>query len=174
MVEKVGHSKRMQVMRRAWLDDTKPTRRELTPPPDLEVAGVNDNDHETMSLQAQSSLSAPRQDRSSDDDQGALLAGQEQSNDRRSLQRAPREAEEPDEDELDALLAGEELSVAANTSNKPTYKGPSQKEPGEDELDALLAGEGSRREQSGALQVHAKRYTDDFADDEEAMAEMWN
>ena len=37
MVEKVGHSKRMQVMRRAWLDGTKPHRRDASPDGDDDV-----------------------------------------------------------------------------------------------------------------------------------------
>ncbi|WPH02173.1 Hypothetical protein R9X50_00502800 [Acrodontium crateriforme] len=128
MIEKVGHSKRMQVTRRAWLDETKPNKRERSPERiedtmNDETTGTGETsqkggDHNTpMNLEAD----RPQRDAPDDDDLNALLAEAEQNESAKAApiqQRKPRgpfeddDDDDPDEDELDALMAAEPSSDA--------------------------------------------------------------
>lgn len=167
MVEKVGHSKRMQVTRRAWLDDTKPYRKELTPPPELPVS-------ETTAGGAASGHAVD--DEPGADELDALMA------DAAGISMAERQAsrvsgpfeEEPDEDELDALLADHETTTKPPLLPKPAHRMPFEDEPDDDELDALLAAETTSSARPSKTAATAEPQGDnDFADDEEAMRDMW-
>lgn len=176
MVEKVGHSKRMQVTRRAWLDETKPNRRDLTPPPDL---GIDTEDAKSgytgdpapnanVSHQADLDATAP-----ADDELDALLAQGGDGNAPTNLSTAhtrmePSEGNDgPDEDELDALMANSQ--VIEPPKRKPLL--PFEEESDDDdELDALMAAQTSKQPDPVAA---SRQGQDDFADDEEAMREMW-
>lgn len=198
MVEKVGHSKRMQVMRRAWLDSTKPNRIQSPDPEldaDIQMSGANgsaevgtltgaaereDSIFGEITTQQGSNAEVDSGHGAPDDDElDALLAESgsataplaSSSNARRN---GPFEDDEPDEDELDALLAESRppeptaSATSLTTSSKP---GPSEETPDEDELDALLEGHGFTTLPKAA-RVAATQASEDFADDEEAMASM--
>ena len=165
-VEKVGHSKRMQVTRRGWLDATKPRQKDPSPEREDEVVmsgalpatasgedGANDPDSDDEQMFGQSlSNTEVQNDAPDDDDLDALLA--ESSNDGPVMNIAPTqrskgpfEEDEADEDDLDALLA-EEPSMAASTS---------------------VAGGGQSSDGANKIQTSLD---DEFADEEEAMADM--
>ncbi|PPJ58586.1 hypothetical protein CBER1_06680 [Cercospora berteroae] len=175
MVEKVGHSKRMQVTRRAWLDDTKPYRKELTPPPELPVS-------ETTAGGAAGGYGIDAIERREEDDEpgadelDALMAdAADTSVAQRKVSRVsgPFE-EEPDEDELDALLANAETTAKPPVLQKPAHRMRFEDEPDDDELDALLAAETTNSARpSKATATAEPQGNDDFADDEEAMRDMW-
>lgn len=171
MVEKVGHSKRMQVTRRAWLDDTKPNRKELTPSPDLEMSNTNgqedfipDSAAGTGNPEGDADETAP-----GDDELDALMAED-------LAGAAPTKASandhriEPDEDELDALLGdGEVVKTATARAPKPSL--PFEEESDDDdELEALMAAQTTQQPDKPTGQRQVEH---DFADDEEAMREMW-
>ncbi|KAI6797765.1 hypothetical protein KC361_g3724 [Hortaea werneckii] len=204
MVEKVGHSKRMQINRRGWMDATKPYRRKDSPERLEDVAMGGDRSpgggDDIFDRRANDEQQTRRQGEQSnghgvpgDDDLDALMAekdGENQNNasqqqeQRRSKPPGPFEEEDdddgPDEDELDALLAGETPTAPAPAPQRlEQRRGPFEEEdgPDEDELDALMAEEGSKGDRS--TQPHApppaemRRPNDDeFADEEEAMASM--
>ena len=160
MVEKVGHTKRMQITRKAWLDAAKPHGREESPERlgDLEMSGglgdapVADGDAALNSASAQQS----------------------------GLGTQLEMEDAPEEDELDALLAENATAGQARASHRPPpAKGPFEEDsdPEDDELDALLA-EHDRSigisHDVGTSKVVQSRPgdVDDFADDEEAMASI--
>jgi replication fork protection complex subunit Csm3/Swi3 len=178
MVEKVGHSKRMQITRRAWLDETKPFQKEPSPEPTLSNSNgpeasrgdVGDEDlfAEMMAENNAEQGSRPN-DSTGDANPPAVSARQESS----------QNNDEPDEDELDQLLA--EQSNTGEVQSRPTQarRGPFMDdiEDEEDDLDALLAEQGQvpsampSRPSTSKPQQH-----DDFAAEEEAMAgmeDMW-
>ncbi|CAK4030496.1 Chromosome segregation in meiosis 3 [Lecanosticta acicola] len=196
IVEKVGHSKRMQVMRRSWLDDTKPYRKELTP--DVEVSGANeDGERSREEREASSSGEATGEPTNAnsreqagtiwapeDDELDAMLAenGDEsvkQAEKPQSKHRGPFEEEDmdEDEDELNALMAEHTRPAVSKT---PSRKEPTLEQgPDEDELDALMAeqAESGARPKAPAEDAHRthsrpENGMDDFADDEEAMQSM--
>lgn len=182
MVEKVGHSKRMQVTRRAWLDDTKPNRRELTPPPDVEMsdtAGAGEaGGNDTLSTSPNVGNGAHTGDDhgAPDNDELEMLLGDDSNGAEPRVPAQPRMSgpfldDEPDEDELDALLA---VSGAPQPHRKQRPSKSFEEEPDEDELDALMAAQTSRPPNgaSATLSVQHDR-AEDFADDEEAMRDMW-
>jgi len=170
MVEKVGHSKRMQVTRRAWIDATKPSRREESPErlEDMETSGAlpreglgrEGSDAEDLFGEnadeqqrgRNTEKGAQSNDMPEDDELDALMAenapattgaqdGQQQK------RRAPFEEDDdgPDEDELDALMAENEPTAPRAAQSKPQQqRGPFEEDdagPDEDELDALMAEE---------------------------------
>lgn len=137
MVEKVGHSKRMQVMRKAWLDETKPGRTGGSPDPDVEMSGAlgdgdGDGDGENAARQGAQPCA---------DDLFREMLRDEPGN--QDAAQKSLELDAPDDDELDALLA-ENGSSTARQAQQPQQKrrGPFEEdddEPDEDELDVLLA-----------------------------------
>ncbi|KAI6829039.1 hypothetical protein KC340_g8675 [Hortaea werneckii] len=215
MVEKVGHSKRMQINRRGWMDATKPHRREDSPERLADVAmggdadgglrrargerspdgrgddifGERESDEQQTSRQSEqrNGIGAPE-----DDDLDALMAENgdgnqsnvsQQQQQRRSKPTGPFEEDDddgPDEDELDALLAGETPTAPVPAPQRlEQRRGPFEEEngPDEDELDALMAEEGSKSDRNmqphGPPPAEMRRSNDDeFADEEEAMASM--
>jgi replication fork protection complex subunit Csm3/Swi3 len=84
----------------------------------------------------------------------------------------PFEVDEPDDDELDALLAQNDPPMPVqSTSNRA---GPFEEDPDDDDLDALMAEQQPQPQQSiQASRPGSSGHVDDFADDEEAMRDMW-
>lgn len=130
LIEKAGHSKRMNVMRKEWIDEGKPgyiTRFE---------SGNNDANERDVAA-------AVRAGPSDDANTGAA---QEEGNpdDLFFLDSGPAnpgdDGVEPDEDELDALLGGND------SPSEPAARQPVPESEGEDDLDALLAEQDSRIE----------------------------
>jgi len=163
IIEKLGHKKRVQMMRKSWIDEDKPKPTREYDEDFVDVDQVmqqgedgamdaerDGNNEDTQQIQEigedlgmSKTTSGRRQGQVSspplDDDEGLYDESAP------PVDRENREAEEqePDEDELDALLA-EDATNANTPATQPTKHLPPQAPPG----------------------------ADDFADDEEAMAEM--
>ncbi|GAB7346224.1 hypothetical protein MBLNU457_4957t1 [Dothideomycetes sp. NU457] len=133
MIEKVGHKKQLQMMRREWINEGKPR-----PAEELDEVEVDDEPAAgPVSEQAARDGSGP----SPADLESTVQADQTSRSD--EVGQAPAE---PDEDELDALLA----------ESEPAQKGYTS-----------LFGSGS--DQAPAVQAPHRT---DFEDEEEAMAGM--
>ena len=131
MIEKLGHKKRMQMMRREWIQEGKPK------PP-------RDDDEDDFVIPTEDAVR---------EDTGTINTEEHPSNveSRPETQQSegaqprnnhnPFGEEEPDEDELDALLAESELASAPApaTSKQNNAHTAEDQEPDEDELDALMA-----------------------------------
>lgn len=194
MVEKLGHSKRMQISRRAWIDESKSYRRREDEDAEMRLedaaaqAQEDDDDIFPTSTgtkepnhtagQANGGADAP-----GDDELDALLGEQSGaavptlSTNGPAKPKGPfqDDDDEPDEDELDALLNEGSGPKTLPEVPKQKSKGPFEDdEDDEDELDMLLAEEPSNTRANGAHTAaeNQKEKEPDFADDEEAMAEM--
>lgn len=181
MVEKVGHSKRMQVTRRAWLDDTKPYRNDVSP--DLDMSGGNGSgtaiDDELVGV-AGDIAQNPGKNGSGIDDVRELF-GEEPAVTAQKKQEVPLdEDDEPGDDELDALLAENSSREAAQRVGVRKQRGPFEDDDSdEDELDAFMVEQQFEQSKTTTLGKKEGRVTppandnrDEFADDEEAMASM--
>jgi len=108
IIEKVGHSKRMQMMRKEWIDEGKPRR----------TTAYDDEDADEVVVEA------PTTDQATES-----MEGVEQGEEARIPVPDSAERADPDEDELDALLAE---SAEQNTSAPKTL--PVRTAGGEDDL----------------------------------------
>lgn len=169
MIEKLGHKKRMQMMRREWIQEGKPK-----PPRD------DDEDDfviPTEDAVAEDASTVGTEERRSNVESGPetqQLDGAQPRNNHN-----PFGEEEPDEDELDALLAESETPAVSKQNNTQPAE---DQEPDEDELDALMAEDAMNDSAPKSLfggPVSSATATkaapiphDDFDDDEEAMAGM--
>lgn len=200
MVEKLGHTKRMQVSRRAWIDESKGFRRQEYEDAEMrigDVEGQGEDNDEIFPIPSRSKGSGPGQEQSGggadapDDDELDALMGEDPaaavpSNTTGNGPSKPQgpfqdDDDEPDEDELDALLNSEPRPAAQLNQQTTKQKGPFEDdEDDEDELDALLAEEPQKNNVNstatgntgGDQPSRDNARHDDFADDEEAMAEM--
>jgi replication fork protection complex subunit Csm3/Swi3 len=198
MVEKLGHTKRMQVSRRAWIDESKSMRRREDEDVEMRLGDVEgqaqeDNDEifpipkEPAHSQEQSNAGADAPDEDELDalmgeEPGAAVPTRAVENGPPKSQAPFQDDDEPDEDELDALLNEDRQFTAQPTAHhkQPVtkQKGPFEDdEDDEDELDALLAEEpqttGNKGGEAGNIQHMTNPGQEtEFADDEEAMAEM--
>ena len=197
MVEKAGHNKMMQKMRVDWIDEGRPKS--------TVIADGGDDDEFAGEQQESEETSAPRQadriapifetsangarpstptpeDLFGDDIYGATPIGARKNG------GAAETGGEPDQDELDALMAEmeQEPSVPARPSagaaksifgdGKPkAAEKPRPAEPDDDDLDALMAeaeAEQGPARPAGADASSLKAAPREFNDEEEAMAEM--
>lgn len=136
MIEKLGHKKRIQIMRKEWINEGKPKPVDEDDDGDafMEPNGNNEEsrDQPNVSIPVEES-----QAERSDEDAGAAHTS---DSDRlaRSDERVP---EEPDEDELDALLADEANNAPASLFGGPTTTNKQPAQPlhddFEDEEDAM-------------------------------------
>lgn len=192
MIEKLGHSKRLQVSRRAWMDETKPFRRREDEDAEMQDAGEGaaekDDDAifpaEANGGQAEQAQQSGADGGPADDELDALFAEESIKAGPTELQKSKGPFEDddgPDEDELDALLAEESRPAPQSTSKKTSKQnGPFEDddEADMDELDALMAEESQRdqsKEQGREIPIQnasSQRQEDNFDDDEEAMQEM--
>ena len=174
IVEKVGHTKRMQVERRVWLDETKPHRRDQSP--------VHDEDG-AFTMSGALPQSHSQGDREQDgagirDDDSTAAAVQRSGGDHASMGKGDNDI--PDDDDLDDIFAEHESSTAVAPLRR--QQGPFEDDSeDEDDLDALLA---EQREplsrQAGnpsASTSNSDRQEpdpdeDDHADEEEIMRDM--
>ena len=127
IIEKVGHTKRMQMMRKEWIDEGKPRRTTERDDEDAEeaVAGAAEADQvpEAMAGTEQSEETqreesdgvAPAPGRSASASAGA----------------------DPDEDELDALLAESAQHEASHTKTLPVRIAGAEEDPFADEMEAM-------------------------------------
>lgn len=192
MVERVGHSKRMQVTRRAWLDDTKPHRRDLTPPADLQLSGAHGAGDEAdgrgvdeagdLARLTQAQGDASRESHGGttvpeDDELDALMAehGPGMIGQSQNFQGRPPGpfGEESDEDDLDALMAEQDATSLVRGVAEPHL--PASEEPGEDELDALMSEQPHPHADvkfTGITNSDLPPPANDFAEEEEVLAGM--
>jgi replication fork protection complex subunit Csm3/Swi3 len=196
MVEKLGHSKRLQVSRRAWIEETKTHRRREDDDADARMEDIAQAEDDPMfpvpSETAQQTRSQQQTEGGGDapdeDDLDALLREQDSAPAAtNTASNAPvkakgpfQEDDEPDEDELDALLNEDLRQTNIAPQEQPNkHKGPFE-EDDQDELDMLLAeepqrshpAEGDNNKDSGKADPTQGGKEADFEDDEEAMAEM--
>jgi replication fork protection complex subunit Csm3/Swi3 len=133
IIEKVGHTKRMQVDRKAWIDQGKPRRTR------------EDDDDDNNGVNASATEQAPTQQ---DQGMGDLEAGHDSGRAYAALneQASPEHALEttqaatdgdPDEDELDALLAESPQPQSVTTSALPLHTASRQDDPFADEMEAM-------------------------------------
>lgn len=127
IIEKVGHTKRMQVDRKAWIDEGKPRRTTEEDDEDIDLAGSEktpaQDHHETTENQEASADTAERQPiaESSDRSRGEFHAADEQ----------------PEEDELDALLAESNQPELSALNALPSRPVPTNDDPFADEMEAM-------------------------------------
>ncbi|KAH0285987.1 Swi3-domain-containing protein [Aureobasidium namibiae CBS 147.97] len=170
MIEKLGHKKRMQMMRREWIQEGKPK------PP-------RDDDEDGFVIPTENAVP---------EDTGASNTEEQPSNVEPRVETQQSEGaqarnnhnpfgeEEPDEDELDELLA--ESEVASAPAPAASKQPAEDQEPDEDELNALMAEDAMDDSAPKSLfggPVSSATATkaapiahDEFDDDEEAMAGM--
>lgn len=126
IIEKVGHTKRMQIMRKDWIDEGKP-RRPAEP----------DSDEDNATAQEQA---VEQSTEGMDGVESGAANGPEQQ---RAVQDPAAQTtedaadEQPDEDELDALLAQSEQPTTTLTKTLPTRPVPAQDDPFADEMEAM-------------------------------------
>ncbi|KAI1627991.1 replication fork protection component Swi3-domain-containing protein [Exophiala viscosa] len=167
LVEKVGHSKRMQVMRKEWIDEGKPgylqerlRRKEEEKEKEIDDLYAGDT---------HASRDATNTVQPAEEDDSLFVPDTRGSN-----KLAANEDVLPEDDELDALLAEQDSAVRApQPASKPAMDLDSE---GEDDLDALLAEQETRKnppspsaQNSGAK---AQRSPFDEEDDIEDMDDL--
>lgn len=154
IIEKLGHTKRMQTMRKQWIDEGKPKG---SVEDDRDVSSLEDGQDNAETLQAAergqtSNATARRNSPSRHTEHDAQGAG-DPADTREEPRQAHNNGGEPDEDELDALLA----------------EGPMR----DNHLGASLFGGGP-----ASTSVRSNYHEDDeFADEMEIMAgmgDMWH
>ena len=147
MIEKVGHSKRMAVNRKTWIDEGKPEYAR-----DKALRKEQD-EYEKATEKAEQ----PKADEGDKEESSDLFFAH------RSGQKDETNDQEPEEDELDALLAEQ----ATRISPKKPSKDVADSE-GKDDLDALLAEQETRRTGGPAAQG-VRREDEDEEDDLDAL-----
>lgn len=173
-IEKVGHSKRMQVMRRAWLDATKPQQRDASPEREDNVLMSGALPDSNIQESPESAVA------NGDEANHGLSDGPSEDQNNAASNNGSNDA--PDDDELDALLAESGKSgPPVTTEPMQSKRGPFEEVESDDDLDALLAAEPSTLPTSahgrGPQMLSGANKTSallehDFADEEEAMASM--
>lgn len=175
MIEKLGHKKKIQMYRKEWIDEGKP--RNFQDDIDDFVASRE----EEPSRHATEHTSEHSRDRPTSSSGEQHVDSQDNSRGLADPARLPADVSEPDEDELDALLreaAGDNNRLATGASEAQ----PDDEEPDEDELDALLAEDDVQINNNGPKSIFGgpvssesvtrQQSRHDFADEEDAMAEM--
>lgn len=152
LIEKVGHKKRLKIMRQEWINEDKPKPNFDGPPEDNDDGDVTMRDREinTGSVDRQDS---PRPARDG--------AGNVQEN---------RQTGGTEEDGLDdETLSGRPEPQPSRTDGATV---PDAR-PEEDELDQLLAEDAMMDQPQATAPSRKEDGFEDFADDEEAMAGLW-
>lgn len=129
IIEKVGHTKRMQVMRKEWIDEGKPRR---TTEQDEHADDVTTE--KTTAEHGRELMEDVVQD-------GPAEQGDTRSGDKPPAQdqTAPGSAPgaDPDDDELDALLAESAEADAAVPETLPVRTAAAEDDPFADEMEAM-------------------------------------
>ena len=130
IIEKVGHTKRMQVDRKAWIDEGKPRRTR-----EDDEDGSSDRAAEQVRVQPDEEM-----------DRLETGGGSEKTNTAPDAQGSPDRVletvetimdEDPDEDELDALLAESALPQTVTSRALPLHTAPTQDDLFADEMEAM-------------------------------------
>ncbi|KAK0258309.1 hypothetical protein B0A54_00105 [Friedmanniomyces endolithicus] len=158
MVEKVGHGKRMAVMRRGWMDGSKPGRGEKG----METVGDKDGDGDLGMTGGLCAVGGVGDDLFGEG--GDAQAGAGRGEDRRG------DVEVPEEDELDALI-GERANSAPRAKPQQQRRGPFEDDdgPDDDELEALMGQTTSATTGSGHRPQMRVPFQEDDNDDEDAL-----
>lgn len=135
LVEKEGHSKRLQVMRRAWVESTKAGQRRGN---EEEVEADDVGEDNAQGLPHTNATSTEERGRSSNNFD-ALPWETRQSQEPRIYVPESGPGDIPEEDELDALLAEEPTDPPVTSQWQPAPRAPFEEE--FDDLDELLADE---------------------------------
>lgn len=161
MIEKLGHTKRMQMMRRTWIDEGKPKDRV-----DADDIVFSREEEDAMRQTEQDGNQEQNGIPADNEDFGDGLFVKDNNADSNMLDDAPAE------DDLDMLLA-EESNPGPNAPGTTTNTHSKDELP--DDLDALLAEEPAPSAAASAVPTKAtqRNADDDFADEMEAMDDMW-
>ncbi|KAL6704331.1 chromosome segregation in meiosis-related protein [Coniothyrium glycines] len=132
IIEKVGHTKRMQMMRKDWIDEGKPRRsRDEEDDGDTEEQAASEaravEDDETAMRGVEGGTTT---------DAGRRSAGVEESRDASGPPHESNADGDPDEDELDALLAEDMLSNNMGQRTLPVRTAV-EDDPFADDMDAM-------------------------------------
>jgi replication fork protection complex subunit Csm3/Swi3 len=162
----------MQMMRREWIQEGKPK------PP-------RDDDEEDFVIPSEDAVPADTSAGNNEEQPSNVESRPETQQSEGAPARNnhnPFGEEEPDEDELDALLAESEAVPVPATSKQHNTQPAEDQEPDDDELDALMAEDATNDSApkslfGGPVSVTtatnaAQTRQDEFDDDEEAMAGM--
>jgi replication fork protection complex subunit Csm3/Swi3 len=127
IIEKVGHTKRMQVDRKAWIDEGKPRRTTEQDEDDVDAA-IPD--------------AIPTQDQQETTEGFNTGASTAEVQPHSEMLNKPHgqsyfTAEDPDEDELDALLAESAQPDILTHKTLPSRSAPAQDDPFADEMEAM-------------------------------------
>lgn len=174
MMEKVGHSKRMQMTRRGWMDGTKPDRQEQ-----LDTVG----DEEDVVRSGALGDTGERQDKDQDGDLLGTEVARPQDTAIASKDTTQEDEDDvPEEDELDALMAENEDQAPVEQQKPSKRRGPFEEDEhddsDEDELDALLSeqpkGTSGLPEglDNASKQLTQPEHQHSFEDEEEVMASL--
>lgn len=119
IIEKVGHTKRMQVDRRAWIDEGKPKHNT-----------AQDDDHDLDVIVLDDEPVAGQED---------ALEGRQPGSETQQQPDGHSDpaAEAPDEDELDALLADSALPAVSAPNALPPRSATTHDDPFADEMEAM-------------------------------------
>jgi replication fork protection complex subunit Csm3/Swi3 len=116
IIEKVGHSKRMQMMRKEWIDEGKPRR----------TTAYDDEDADEVVVEAPTTEQATES-----------MEGVEQGEEARMPVHDSAERADPDEDELDALLAESAEQSTSAPKTLPVRTAGGEDDPFADEMEAM-------------------------------------
>jgi replication fork protection complex subunit Csm3/Swi3 len=125
IIEKVGHTKRMQMMRKDWLDEGKP-RRTAEQDEDAEEA----QPEKTPAQQSTAEMEGL--------EKNGDVSHSRATDEHQEPSRAPPDGtgDDPDDDELDALLAESEQPGTASKT-LPSRTAPIENDPFADEMEAM-------------------------------------
>lgn len=130
IIEKVGHTKRMQVDRRAWMDEGKPRQ----------ARDDDDEEDDNHAAHILHEVPAQHEEETNGKEAAGAPIAEDQSVSKGSAQldiQTGPEPEEPDEDELDALLA-ESVPVELSAPRAvQSQSNPAQDDPFADEMEAM-------------------------------------
>jgi replication fork protection complex subunit Csm3/Swi3 len=131
IIEKVGHTKRMQMMRKDWIDEGKPRRRTEQ---DDEDEGVDDtNTHKAATGEGGEQMEGVEQDAPTDQPD-ARDEDRPRAQDNTNADSADAD---PDDDELDALLAESAEADASVPKTLPVRTAAAEDDPFADEMEAM-------------------------------------
>lgn len=127
IIEKVGHTKRMQVDRKAWIDEGKPRH-------------TTDQDDDDLDAHVPDEMPVQIEEQDKTAQAGDAPVAEGQSVPERSTgsgSQTHSAPEEPDEDELDALLAESMRTEPSIPKAVPSQLHTAQDDPFADEMEAM-------------------------------------